>query len=374
MPADLCPRCGSPRQPGSQVCGNCAFDYGKAAEEVASNTGAPPTGQPASIAPETPASPGEGPRWSGRRIALVVAVVGGLLMLAVIGFVVGAPGTAAESPQAAATASASGTPTTATPTSSPTPTPTSTPAASPAVHVGFQYADILRVEVNGLAVRDAPLLSSSVVAGYRWDFRAGGLQEPVAEVRLGAGNTVIVELGPLPIGDTVWYQVSSVGHVEPSTGGEPAFDYAWAGASWVAASVGDDQYLTLSQRLDPHDFALEPFGPDGPRVFTISGTGDYESGPQPRYDLFTLRWAVALDSHPEPCAFSVSLVPENGPEAEVVVETSTSDVKQGPRSGPNSIRDLPWGQSAGGPWDSFNVSIRSGCTWTLTLVPLHPQI
>jgi DNA-binding CsgD family transcriptional regulator len=326
----------------------------------------------------TPAPPSEGRRWGRRWIALVG--VGGLFVLAVVGYVVGAVGTEAESPAALATASASApptAPTTPSPTPSPTlsPTPTSTPAASPAVHAGFQYHDFLRVEVNGLAVRQAPLLSSPLVPGERTDFRGGTGPVLVDEVRLGAGNLVAIELGPLPIGDTVWYQVVSSGYdpAEVAAGGGPAFLYTWQEASWVAASVGANQYLVLYQRDDPHNYDHEPFGPDGPRVFTVSGTGNFESGPQPRYDLFTLRWAVALDNHPAPCPFSISLVPEDGPEAEVVVQTSTSDVKQGPRSGPNSIRTPPWGQSAGGPWDSFKVAISSGCTWSVLLVPLYHE-
>lgn len=294
------------------------------------------------------------------------AAVGSLLVLAVIGYAVGALGTPAESPEAAATESASPTPAT------PRPTPSPTPAVSPAVHVGFQYGDILRVEVDGLAVREAPLLSSPLVSGYRYSLGYAVVSEPVAEVRLEAGNMVSVELGPLQIGDTSWYQVWSAGRVD-FTGERPAFDYSWSQTSWVAGSVGDNQYMTLHQRPDPHDYVLEPFGPDGPRVFTVSGTGDYESGSQARYDMFTLRWAIAPDSHPAPCAFSISLIPEAGPEAAVVVDTSTSEFKEGPRSGPNSIRNLPWGQSAGGPWDSYKVSITSGCTWAMTLVPMYHE-
>src|SRR5688572_7537518 len=48
-------------------------------------------------------------------------------------------------------------------------TPTSTPSASSLVFTDFNYPDVLRVEVNGLAVRQSPSLTSPLAQGSRFD-------------------------------------------------------------------------------------------------------------------------------------------------------------------------------------------------------------
>jgi hypothetical protein len=240
----------------------------------------------------------------------------------------------------------------ATPSHAPTATATTQPS-DPALFTGFQYSDIVRVEVNGLAVRHEPSLTSPLVQGIR--VVGVPAPEPIGEVRLNPGDFVSVHLGPLPIGDIVWYLV------RPAEDGRLGYStISWEG--WAAASVGQDQYWTLHRRPAPEEY--ESWPPGGPHTFMVAGTGDYDSGPQPRHDLFVLTWAIAADDHPAPCAFSVSLVPENDATGVVVVETSTSDVEQGP-----TFPSTPWGPSAGGSWDSFTVSIRSGCTWAMTLWP-----
>jgi hypothetical protein len=80
---------------------------------------------------------------------------------------------------------------TASPTAKPSVTAPPTPGSS--VITGFGFSDILRVEVNGLAVRVSPTLSSPLAQGIE---RAG-------DVRLDAGDYVSVELGRLAIGDVV---------------------------------------------------------------------------------------------------------------------------------------------------------------------------
>jgi len=238
------------------------------------------------------------------------------------------------------------------------------------VITGFQYSDILRVEVNGLAVRQAPSLTSPLAQGYRND---AVTMVPTGDVRLNAGDFVSVHLGPLPIGDTVWYMVWPAEdarlHYSPTATWDSNGDIETVGGSdpaWVAASVSEDQYLTLYQR--PSTSEIEQFLPVG---LTLSGMGDYESEPQARHDLFLFNWAAAVDDHPSPCAFSVTLVPEDGAEPVVAIETSTSDVAQGPLGGPGAVPSTPWGPSAGSSWDSFTVSITSGCTWTVGLHALH---
>lgn len=254
--------------------------------------------------------------------------------------------------------------TTAAPPATPTPTPATAPSASPPVSTGFQYADILRVEVDGLAVREAPSLTSPLAQGYR---AVEGSVEPTGDVRLDAGYLVSVHLGPLRSGDLVWYlvwpAVDGRLHYNPGPWWDSNGDFGTVGGvdpGWVAGSVGDDQYVTLFRRPEPHEIDQN--------VVMVSGTADYESGPQPRHDLWGFNWAVAATDNASPCAFSVTLEPdEGGAEPVVAVEASTDDVAQGPVTGPGSQISLPWGPSAGGPWDSFAVSIKSGCSWAVYL-------
>jgi hypothetical protein len=262
---------------------------------------------------------------------------------------------------AAATATAGVTPTAA---QTPSLTPIAASSASPSVLTGFQYSDVLRVEVNGLAVRQAPLLTSPLAQAYRFD---GVRNVPLGDVRLNAGDFVSVHLGPLPVGDTVWYLV------RPAEDARLGYStVAWDAGSgvgpgdpgWVAASVGLNQYLTLQRR--PEASEIEQSLPVG---VTVSGTGDYESGPQPRHDMFLFNWAAAVIDGSARCAFSVTLLPDDGSEpVAVAVQTSTTNVAQGALQGPAAVASTPWAPTpAGGPGHSFTVSIKSGCAWAVGL-------
>lgn len=277
------------------------------------------------------------------------------------------PSATTEAPTTASPILGAPTPTSAaprTPTPPTPPTPTSAPSASPPVSTGFQYADILRIEVDGLAVREEPSLTSPLAQGYR---AVGGTAQPIGDVRLDAGYFVSVHLGPLRSGDTDWYlvwpAVDARLHYNPGPWWDSNGDFATVGGvdpGWVAGSVGEDQYVTLYRRPEPGELDQS--------FVMVSGTGDYESEPQPRHDLWGFNWAVAVNDNPSPCAFSVTLVPaEGGAEPVVAVETSTIGVEQGPVTGPGSSISMPWGPSAGGSWSSFAVSIKSGCTWAVGL-------
>lgn len=243
--------------------------------------------------------------------------------------------------------------------------PRNEPSATPRMFSGFQYADNLRVEVDGLAVREAPSVTAPLAQGYRAD---EGTVEPTGDVRLDAGYFVSVHLGPLRNGDTVWYlvwpAVDARLNYNPGTWWDSNGDFSTVGGvdpGWVAGSVGDDQFLSLHRQPGRDEI--------GEGVEMLSGTGDFESEQLPRYDLWGFNWAVAVDDGASPCAFSVTLVPEDGAAAGPVaaVQTSTTDVEQGPVTGPGSQIDLPWGPSTGGSWDSFTISIKSGCTWSVGL-------
>lgn len=241
--------------------------------------------------------------------------------------------------------------------------PVVTPSESPSLITGFDYSDILTVEVNNLAVRAAPERSSPLVQGYRFD----NALVPLGEVRLDAGEYVSVNLGPLPIGDTVWYLVWPA--VDARLHYSPVIWSTAAGLNgtepgWVAASVGSDQYLSFFRKADPAEYVLFP--PGGPTMLFASGSGDYDSAPQMRYDLHTFNWAAAAGGDGASCGFKVTLVANDASVAPVVVvDTTTTNVAQGLEGLP----DPPLGFEDGGTWDSFVVRIESGCTWAIRLEP-----
>jgi hypothetical protein len=206
-------------------------------------------------------------------------------------------------------------------------------------------------------------VTSPLALGYE---SVGGTVQPIGDVRLDAGYYVSVQLGPLRNGDTVWYlvwpAVDARFNYNPGPWWDSNGDFQTVGGvdpGWVAASVGDDQYLSFYRRPDPSEIASDHL--------MVAGTGDYASGPLPRHDLWLFQWAVAVDGRPSPCAFSVTTVPAAGEEPVVAIDTSTTDVDAGPATGIGSMLSVPWGPSAGGSWDSFTVSISSGCTWAVGL-------
>jgi len=234
--------------------------------------------------------------------------------------------------------------------------------------MGFRDSDILRVEVDGLAVREGPSRSSLLMQGER--VVGVPIAEPTGDVRLNAGDFVSVHLGPLSIGDTIWYLVW------PAEGGllfhstiswnTAASDGSGSSPGWVAASVGPDHYLSLHRRPDPSEYGSA--SPGGPTTLMTGGDGDYESGSQVRHDLFWINWVVvARDS--SPCEFSMTLRPDGEAAPLVAIETTTSGLLQGPLTGPDSP-DTPWGRSAGGDWETFTVTIESSCKWAIRLAPM----
>ena len=253
---------------------------------------------------------------------------------------------------------------------------TAPPTVSPSVVTGFGFSDILRVEVNGLAVRVSPTLSSPLAQGIGrvTDEIAPDTLSSTGDVRLDAGDYVSVELGPLTSGDVVWYLVwpAEDARLNYSTlwwdtnGDDPV---GGVNPGWVAASVREDQYLTLYRATDPSEYGSWPAG--GPKTSMVSGIGDYVSEPLVQHDLFDFDWAAAVHDQPSPCSLSVTLLPEDGGEPLVAIETAIDDAEQGPVSGEAGLVHTSWGASAGDPGDPlFTVSVRSGCAWAVKLAPL----
>lgn len=180
-----------------------------------------------------------------------------------------------------------------------------------------------------------------------------------------------VELGPLTVGDVVWYLVwpaeeARLHYSTVSWDTEGDGPVGGVNPGWVAASVGAYQYISLYRPFHPSESAW-PAG--GPMTLMVSGTGDYVSEPLVQHDLYLFDWAAAVHDLPAPCSFSVTLLPEDGAEAVVVIETSVAG--QGPVSGPAGVVDTPWGADGGDVGDAlFTVSVRSGCAWAVKLEPL----
>ena len=234
------------------------------------------------------------------------------------------------------------------------------------VSAGFMYGDVLRVRVDRLAVRKQPKRSAALVHAYELD---GPTPVDHGLVRLSAGSFVSVHMGPVTIGETVWYLVwpsesgtmheSSIAWYteHPSEGGP--------GPGWMATQVGDDIYATLFRK--PGATELESYEPLG---LTAAGTGPYVSAPQPRHDGWAFTWAAATPVPDTSCEVRVQLVPADGDFVPLTaLDTSTSGVKVSPVAG--SFTAAPWLPAAAGSWSTFIVEVTGTCRWALRLTPLH---
>ena len=243
--------------------------------------------------------------------------------------------------------------------SSPSDQPSPPPSTGEALE-GFHLDDVLRVEVNSLAVRVKPYTTEPLATGSRFD---GTKLNVIGSVRLNVGDYVSVELGPVKIGDTTWYRVwpAEDGRLHYSTvswdtngqvddGIEPA---------WVAASVGTDVYLTLHEAAHP-----EPWMSGLPLL--VSGSGNYVSGPLQSTDLFTLDWVYLIDDQLAPCGFRVTLGAIGGAEGVVVVDESTIGAFE---DGSVRLGNADGTPVAGEGVDPFELRVASGCEWTLRLEP-----
>ena len=199
----------------------------------------------------------------------LVALAGALLLVAACS----SPSASTAPSSGAESSSASPSATILIPTAGPTLTPLSSPTAAP-VAAKSEFGTTLQVQVNRLAARLAPDTSAALVHAYNL---SGPAPVDAGQVRLSKGDFVSVELGPLKIGNTVWYLVwpSKAGKFRVSDvdwydkappGGTP-------GPGWVAASVGTAVYMTPSRHPATAELeALEPVG------LTGYGTGAYVLG------------------------------------------------------------------------------------------------
>jgi hypothetical protein len=249
------------------------------------------------------------------------------------------------------------------PSSISTPVP-ATAAASPTLAVGFQYSDILKVQVNRLAARVTPDRNARLVHGYNV---SGPAPVDAGEIRLSKGDYVSVQLGPVPVGDTVWYLVwpAKGGHLHVS-------DADWyqtppmagqAGPGWVAASVGAAKYMTFFRK--PSVAEVEAWEAVG---LNAAALGSYQSAPMPRHDAFQFSWAAAAPVSGTACQFKVELVPDDSDfDPLVAVDTSTTTAKVAPLNGAG----LPWTVAGSSTWDTFTLNVTSTCNWAVRLLRLE---
>lgn len=194
------------------------------------------------------------------------------------------------------------------PTVSPTVTAGETPlrsSASPPTTAAvpeFARYDSVEVLVNGVAVRRAPLLTATLVSGWRLNEATPQMEKVVDEVRLSAAHILTVDLGPLVLGDMVWYRVHNLRPDDRADDGLTwdATDDGPPGAlepGWIAFSVGADRYVQLAEKLS-----------DATAV-SLAGSGDYVSESLPAFDLLRLDWAQAIDEQLAPCDLRIVFQP-----------------------------------------------------------------
>lgn len=149
------------------------------------------------------------------------------------------------------------------------PTPTAETTSPPELRVGLTATVI----VNRLAVREGPGTSQPFMPVRRWndDTRTGTLV--TAALRLDSGHPVLVDAGPLVLGDTLWYRVTDA--LDPD---QPVFwdadNDGSPDAGWIAGWSNGDTYLAQDEPAP----SAPPLGTYGrPIYWAIHGIGDAES-------------------------------------------------------------------------------------------------
>lgn len=292
-----------------------------------------------------------------RRVSIATAACASVLLIACTRLASpGSPSQESETPSPAGSVGSSVLP-------SPSLAPTALPsqdAPSGALLEGFALNDILRVEVNGLAVRVKPYTDLPLATGWTLD---GAVYTSIGNVRLNTGDFVSVDLGPLQIEDRTWYRVwpAEDGRLHYSTVQWSTKEHVPPifGPGWVAAASGPDVYLTLQKADEP-----VPWLSGLPLL--VSGTGDYVSGPLESTDLVALRWVYLIDDQSAPCDFTVALEPMSGGEALVAVDRSTIGAYEEGEAWLGTGDGVPVVGNAGEP---FRLRVTSGCEWSLLLEP-----
>lgn len=193
----------------------------------------------------------------------------------------------------------------------------------------------------------SPPTTAAVPEFARYD----GVEVLVDGVRLSAGHILTVDLGPLVLGDTVWYRVHNLRPDDRADDGLTwdATDDGPPGAlepGWIAFSVGADRYVQLAEKLS-----------DATAV-SLAGSGDYVSQSLPAFDLLRLDWAQAIDEQLAPCDLRIVFQPGE------VVLADTSLIGAFQEGGLIADRSALDPILAAG---EFRIEIRSSCEWAVVL-------
>jgi hypothetical protein len=295
-----------------------------------------------------------------RRCVGVLAVV---LILAGCSSPVASPGASTEATSPVDTGAPSEQPT-ITPSAAPTILPTDMPSPGTVFTNGFRFDDILKIQVNRLAVRTAPTKAARLVHQY---LILGTTASDLGEVRLSKGDFVKVQLGPLQVGDITWYLVWPAANAKLDDTTTDWYDQAPLAGSpvpaWIATAVGTAKYVTLERR--PTTAQIDAVEAPG---LVVAGSGNYTSPPLPRHDAFLIYWAAAIAGPATTCGFRVQLVPDDFDFNPLnAVEASTTSVKSAPVAG----LSLPWTVAGSSTWATFTLEVASTCRWAVRLIRLE---
>jgi hypothetical protein len=275
------------------------------------------------------------------------------------------PGDSQAAPSSIATGAPSGGAPTITPSGAATPGPTEAPASPGTITTdGFHFDDILKIQVNRLAVRSAPTKAARLLHQY---LILGTTVSDLGEVRLNKGNFVKVQLGPLQVGDITWYLVWPAANAKLDDQTTNWYDKApMAGQpvpGWIATAVGSAKYVSLERR--PTAAQIEAVEAPG---LVVAGTGNYVSPPMPRHDAFQFYWAISPHQPGAECQFKVSLVPNDADFSNLdIAGTSTTSVKVSPLNGTAES----WPEAGVSTWTTFTLEIASTCNWAIRLIRLE---
>lgn len=296
----------------------------------------------------------------------VTRILVGALVLALSACAPAAPGASVrptESPPAeqAATQMAA-TPSPASPSPSQPGGPSATPSPAPTpLAAEFAHGDVVEVVVDGLAVRAEPFESARLVSA--WESVDDEWRQVEDEVRLDAGHLVAVQLGPIPIGEIVWYRVREM--VQPGQDPTRHWDATGEGPQgesdgWIAVRVGDDPYVRMHEQ-----------GGEAPGWMSVlaSGNAEFVSDPFPRHDNLHLEWALSLGSRPGPCGFQVTAEgADAATSAGAAVPMVSESLDEPFREGRATFRAADLEPIQGS--EQFRLRVAADCDWALTLAAL----
>lgn len=209
---------------------------------------------------------------------------------------------------------------------------------------------IIRVLVDGLAVRTGPGSGFPLLAAYRYPDRF-----VTDELRLGSGHFLVVEHGPIVVNGIPWlmvYNVQQPGETSDdklnwdADGDEFHTDYGWIAGAGIDgnAYVVEDEFPT-----NPND---PVYGP-GPGAYVIqTGTGSATTDAFDLYAAPVVSW-VAADPEGGTCTMTLTLEPTG--------ETLSTETVNGFAIGNFFDAELTSG--------TISIGVDTDCSWSMVVAP-----